>query len=151
MRIGDICKLEKTAIDWQDRCLHFAPKKTRYSSRAIVHIPISDKTLEAIKDIINNEPSSPFVMPLMARTYTDQQSLLRRDWAVIRKASGYYGKGYSQGYGFHSFRHTFFTRLTANGVSPVLIADMAGVSLNRVMTYAHPTLEDKRKALGLCP
>jgi integrase len=51
---------------------------------------------------------------------------------------------------WHSFRHTFASRLTRNGADLVTVKELLGHSSVAVtMRYAHTNLEAKKRAVGL--
>lgn len=149
MRFGDACRLQKSSLDEASCAIRFSPgKTTRFGVRTnrFVEIPISAPFMKELRQHADKNRDSRFVFPRMEWLYgKPNASKLRQEWRVIKKKCRIYGHGWT----LHAFRHSFITRLIDQGVNPALIADMAGVNLERVMTYIRSDMNEKRKALNL--
>ena len=159
LRIGDLCALQWTDIDFQNRVVHITktmqriynkrsnPKtkiiisapKTRTSVR---EIPLSGNTMNLIKQL----PS------LNVQGYILTNSNRYMEPRAIRK---YYNnfllKLGIQPINFHCLRHTFATRCIENGANYKTVSELLGhSSINTTLNlYVHPPISEKRKCVEL--
>jgi len=144
MRMSDVCLLKVRNVDMQTRIIRLSPKKTQKTGREI-EVPVPGDVIVAMQRLIMAEDQL-FVCPRLADQSMRQPSgtfLSAEFKRIARRAKLKPGKS------FHSLRHGFVTRLLARNVNATVIADMLGVSLERVMTYAHTSMEQKKRALGI--
>lgn len=139
-RLGDVALLRAASIHIPERTIEIVPKKTKRSNPTMVEIPISDD-LATFMEPLTLDPTG-YVCPEMAGQYLadGHKTLSAQFCAICRKA------GIAKG--FHCFRHAFISRLISQGVSPALVAEMCGITLNRVMTYVHTSMDVKREAIS---
>lgn len=140
LRLSDCAMMSWDKIDLSASSIKLIPYKTRRWGKS-VEIPLAPALEQLFRKIYANRDHDQWVFPLSARHYTmGSHTDLCQQFNEIRKRAGVKKS-------FHSFRHSFITRHTERGVSPALIADLAGISLAMVMTYTHPSLESKRIAM----
>lgn len=139
LRLSDVATLRNVSLNLSGCAIRLIPKKTRRHAR-MVEIPIPDDLMELLKVQSKGE----YVFPDMAKAYSKEKrhkTLSNEFLYIARKAK--IRKS------FHCFRNTRISLWLEMGVSPALVSDMTGINLNQLMTYAKPTLESKRAALGL--
>lgn len=138
LRLCDIALLCRPSLDVPNSSLKLIPKKTKRYAR-LVHIPVPVELIKRLSARSNGD----YIFPEMQRQYArDQHKSLSAQFCYLGRKTGIKK-------GFHCFRHAAVTRWLDEGVSATLIADMTGLGLNRILTYAHASLETKREALGL--
>lgn len=158
LRLGELCALKWTDLDLKNMSmtvnrtvqriavqghmtrtilLEAAPKSD--SSRRI--IPLTAEIIELLTRLTENQP---YVFggskPLEPRTMQYRYKKLLKKVDVDDR-------------NFHILRHTFATNCIENGMDVKALSEILGhsdvkITLNR---YVHPTLESKRKQLGLLP
>lgn len=138
LRLCDVTLMKKVSLDVPNSSIKLIPKKTKRFAR-IVHIPVPVELINRLA----NRSQGQYVFPEMVRRYeVDGHKSLSAQFIYISQQTGVRKS-------FHKFRHAFISRSLDEGVSPTLVADMTGLSLNQIMTYCHHGLETKREALGL--
>jgi integrase len=143
LRLGDVAELERSNVDYQEHAIHAEPRKTKRFGKT-VSIPISADLVTEVQKQCLISGNSQFVASKMAFLYSiDRHKTLSMQFIRLAEKSRVFGKS------FHCFRHSFVTRLLARGVSAEIISTMTGQTLAQVMGYAHLSLADKRKALGI--
>lgn len=144
LRISDVSVLEKDAIDLTRKSVIVTPLKTRRYGR-IVEIPLSDDIVAYYARVKEDWRTSKYMSPNMATGY-----LIDRRWETntIATAFGKWARSLGIPKSFHCFRHAFVTRLLARNVQAQTIATMTGQSVAQIAEYYHPSITDKRKALG---
>ena len=155
LRLGELCALRWTDIDFEDRTLtvnrtvqriavpdrmtktsllETAPKSE--SSRRTIPL-----TLELLRILSRLEGENPYVFggekPLDPRT-------MQYRFQKILSEVGIDGRT------FHTLRHTFATNCVENGMDVKALSELLGhsdvkITLNR---YVHPTMDSKRKQIG---
>ena len=139
LRYGDIATLEWKDVDLDKGIIHTAPNKTA-RHKVVVDIPIADPLRASLEQQPTREGE---VFPNLALYYPNQYLPFR--FVNVRKAAKVSGK-----YTFHSFRHTFRTRLAEAGV-PAEIARKLGGWTNDTMAnhYDHSQrIEELRAAVA---
>lgn len=148
LRLSDVAEMEwartpeSHGIQFGAKCVRWMPRKTRRFEK-VVEIPLTDETLALLERMKLAAGASQFVSPWMAAQYAaDRHKTLSMQFIrLARKAIVFKS--------FHSFRHTFVTRMISKNMNPAMIAAMTGHSLAQIMNYAHPTIETKRAAMRL--
>ena len=158
LRLGELCALKWTDIDLKNMSitvnstvqriavqgrmtrtllLEAAPKSE--SSRRTIPL-----TAEIIKLLTQLKENRPYVFggdtPLEPRTMQYRYKKLLKEADVDDR-------------NFHILRHTFATNCIENGMDVKALSEILGhsdvkITLNR---YVHPTMESKRKQIGLLP
>lgn len=144
-RCSDVALLEWRQVDLEKECIRRVLRKTRRMNKEII-IPIEPETYEVLLRIkeTNEFPGNPFVLPLMAGYYKRYRALIVSQFRKICDWAGL------PNHSFHSFRHSFVTRLLNAGVDPVTICSLTGHGLKQLNTYEHLSLEAKANALSHC-
>lgn len=137
MRLADVATLKSVAVNPDEMFIETIPRKTRKTGRSI-QIPIS----VALANYLHQHLGGEFVCPEMEKSYRlhGHHSLSAQFCNLARSV------GVPKG--FHKFRDSFMTRLISQNVNPAIVAEMCGVSINRVLTYCHTPLDVKRAAIG---
>lgn len=136
-RIGDIATLKVKDVDFQNQCIRIVPRKTARRKERRIEMPVKPEVLEAIRKVAGSEHVSEH----LASTYLSNPARVSLEFGRLAESAGVTGKS------FHCFRHAFISRSLAQGAKPTLVAEVLGIELERVMTYAHTDLNSKRKAL----
>ena len=136
MRRAEILGLTWSQIDFETRRI----KVEKTKSGKVRHIPIEDDLFKQILNLKNKDGQSPFVFfnPETKQPYQDMKTGFKRACRI----SGI------EGLRFHDLRHTFATRLVANGVDIETVRDLLGHhSIVITQRYTHSSDERKRKAI----
>ncbi len=127
MRRGEILNLKWQDVDFERRII--SVKKTK--SGRTRSIPINDSLLNILEDLDQNGDK---VFPYTYIQTAFQNSRRRAGLHDVR---------------FHDLRHTFASRLVANGVDIVTVQQLLGhQSITTTERYTHSNIEQKRKAVG---
>lgn len=138
LRLCDVALMKRASLDVPNSAIKLTPKKTKRFA-TIVHIPVPVELINRLA----NRSQGEYVFPEMVRRWeVDGQKSLSAQFCYLGKKCGV-------AKGIHCLRHAFITRNLEAGVSPTMVADLTGVSLNQVMGYCHHSLETKREAMGL--
>jgi len=138
MRRAEILGLTWSQIDFEVRSIRI--EKTK--SGRIRHIPINDGLFKQFLKLKSDNGQSPFVFlnPETKRPFLDMKTPFKR----ACKISGI------EGMRFHDLRHTFATRLVANGIDVETVRDLLGHhSILVTQRYVHSSDERKRKAVEI--
>lgn len=142
LRFTDIAHMKWIFIDNAHGIINTRPEKTkRYGTRAI--IPIHKKLQAALSNIPDN--NSEFIMPGLAANYETKE----QQHYFGKFLDGLEIKDTPEGnVGFHSFRHTFNTKLEQAGIESALRQKLSGHSSVEVnMIYSH-ALDPMRDAIN---
>ena len=122
LRYGSVSKLTWEEIDLDEGVIRHTPNKTKKHNIDVV-VPIVKPLLKLLKETRSADPEGEFVLPLHATVY---RALQKKDEScrfshILKQA-----KIDDEGYTFHSWRHTFRTRLSEAGVSDDLAKRLGG-------------------------
>jgi len=139
LRYGDVATLDWKDVDLENSVIKTIPNKTA-RHKVVVEIPMAKPLLECFKQQKNREGD---VLPGMAGYYPEQYIPFK--FREVLKLSKIEGK-----YTFHSFRHTFRTRLAEAGISDEIAKRLGGWTNDKMADhYDHSTrLEEMREAVG---
>lgn len=132
LRYGDVARLDWSQVDLGRRCIDVKPSKTaRHQVRVL--LPIGDELLEELRKRAKEVGAEGFVLPEHAINYP-HPFLPAVAFSRALEAAGLDIKRYT----FHSWRHTFRTRLAEAGVADDLAMRLGGWT-NRAMAshYDH--------------
>jgi len=149
-RINEILHIQIKDINQAERIITIGNKEDfRTKSRKIRYIPISDKMLELLKDILKQKGN---ILPL----YEPEMYLFNDNGNKFNK--NYISKlfkkklrlcGLPEKYHFHCLRHTFITNLVKAGVNINYIKQIAGHSdIKTTERYVHIGIDDLKQALN---
>ena len=145
LRYGDVARLAWSSVDLDARVLRLTPSKTSRHCVSVV-IPICDDLLCALRSARASSPGAGFVLPSHAACYPSPGRGpgcpgAFGDILAEAKVAG--------DYTFHSWRHTFRTRLAAAGVSDEIAKRLGGWRVDATaMRYDHDgRLEELRSAV----
>ena len=143
LRYGDVARLEWGAIDWEEKVIHVIPSKTRKHGVEVC-IPIAPALWEALEGekAARGGACEGFILPEHAVNYPHPH---RWPFSMVLKAVGLDVKEYT----FHSWRHTFRTRLAEAGVSSEVARRLGGWTNNEMAAhYDHAShLGEMREAI----
>jgi integrase len=140
LRLSDVALMKTNRLNLDKRVIDMTPLKTRRFNKRVL-IPIADPLLKQLRMM---DLTGEYVAPPMAVHYQfDQHKTLSMQFIRLARKAGVIGKS------FHCFRHTFVTRLLEGGASAELISTITGQTVDQVMSYAHPSIDSKREAMGI--
>lgn len=141
LRFTSVAHIRWINIDNANGIINLRPEKTiRYGIRAI--IPIHKTLQAALSRIADN--NSEFIMPGLAANYSEKEQQayfgeLLRGLKIVDSSEGKVG--------FHSFRHTFNTKLEQADIESAVRQKLSGhSSVETNMIYSH-ALDPMRKAI----
>ena len=144
LRYGDVARLEWGAIDWEARVIRVVPSKTRKHGVEVC-IPIAPALWEALEGekAARGGEVEGFILPEHGVNYPHPH---RWPFSMVLKEVGLDVKEYT----FHSWRHTFRTRLAEAGVSGEIAKRLGGwTNLEMAAHYDHAShLGEMREAIA---
>ncbi len=138
MRRAEILGLKWNQIDFEARMI----KVERTKSEKVRYIPINDDLFKHFLKLKSDNGQSPFVFlnPETKQPFLDMKTPFKRACRI----SGI------EGMRFHDLRHTFATRLIANGIDIETVRDLLGHhSIVVTQRYVHSSDERRRKAVEI--
>lgn len=164
LRLGDVARLQWSAVDLHEKIIKLMPAKTRRKKR-IVSIPIQSDLLAYLTSATITEDSpEAYVFPDLARLGVGSRAGLSQTFNTIMQAAGVdrgkpsreLAEGESKGKGrithergFHSLRHTFTTWLRDAGVSEEDRMSLTGHSTrDSHAIYSHANQDNLRDAMA---
>ncbi|MEP7352071.1 MAG: site-specific integrase [Acidobacteriota bacterium] len=136
LRSGEIFNLKWEDVDLEKRRLNLMVRKTR----RLLDVPLNDTAHDLLESRLGMK-HGPFVFynPATGDRFFDVK--LGMKGALTRAGLS--------GITWHTFRHTFASRLTRNGEDLVTVKELLGHSnIVTTMRYAHSNDETKRRAVG---
>ena len=156
MRLGELCALKWTDIDWDNRTLTVNRTVQRlavsgHASKTILMesdpksessrriIPLTAPVLERLRSL---KEDSPYVFG--GEKPQDPRTMQYRFKRLLKEA-------HVDNRNFHILRHAFATNCIENGMDPKTLSEILGhsdvkITLNR---YVHPTMATKREQIGM--
>lgn len=154
LRLGEICSLKWSDIDFENSLLHV--------SRTVQRIAVSGKNTKTM--LLESEPKSSFSKRVLPVADEIVKLLLpyRADGYLFQKAKPLEPRTYQNKYAkyleaagvrrshFHILRHTFATNCIDSGMDVKSLSEILGhadvkITLNR---YVHPTMDTKRNHMN---
>lgn len=146
MRFSDVCCLKWADVDLVNGVISVTPVKTKRRSRKMAIIPIHPQLGEmlAARHAVKL-PTETYVSEYAADRYVNRQDDIRNQFKAVAKKAGVEARG------FHPFRHAAIRRwLESSHADAVTVASMSGhSSLASLQIYSDPSIEKKRKIMGL--
>jgi integrase len=137
LRCGDLFKLTWQEVDLEQRRIKFIMEKTRRG----LEVPLNDTAYEILvarRAVRHGE--YVFYNVATGDRFKDVKLGLK---STLKRAG-------LSGITFHTFRHTFASRLTRSGVDLVTVKEIMGHStINTTMRYAHSNYETKARAVAM--
>ena len=159
LRKVDVFKLKWSMVDFKRGVIELEPSKTR-NYQIAVSIPMVSVLRKALEDLRMNGGASEakkggerlahgcasaeldYVFPRFAGAYPNDP--WEEDFGKILDRAGVRGKGYT----FHSYRHTFRTRLKEAGVPDELTKELGGWTQDATLArYNHADETEKLRAM----
>ena len=157
LRKVDVFKLKWSMVDFGRGVIELEPSKTR-NYQIAVSIPMVAVLRSALEDLRKNGGASEakkgaaslggescqgeYVFPRFAGAYPNDP--WEEDFGKVLDRAGVRGKGYT----FHSYRHTFRTRLTEAGVPDELAKELGGWTQDATLArYNHADETEKLRAM----
>ena len=148
LRYGDVARLRWDQVDLDKRVIRLTPSKTARKKIQVV-MPIANPLMAALENARREMPFSEFVLPEHAECYPRPKRGAPRPFSeAVLTPAGLDGKGFT----FHSWRHTFRTRLAEAGVSDDTAKRLGGwTEDSTAKIYDHSGVtEQMRKAVEAC-
>jgi integrase len=136
-RHGDILNLTWKEVDLESGWLTIVPRKTR---KKVLEVPLNEKALAVVKGWHGiRKCEYVFYNPETGGPWKDL-------WLGLKKACRKAGLA---DINFHTFRHSYATRLVAKGADLVTVKELLGHSeIKTTMRYAHTNRAAKKSAVG---
>jgi integrase len=132
LRYGDVARLPWAAVDLDAGVIRLDPSKTARHGIGVV-VPIAPPLAEALQAARLADPFARLVLPVHAASYPRPERKGLHKFADVLEAAGI-----GEGYTFHSWRHTFRTRLSEAGVSDEIAKRLGGWTEDATaMRYDH--------------
>lgn len=163
MRLGEVCALKWSDIDWDRKTITVrrtaqrivrsrngeVGKKTMLmigtpkSMRSHRVIPVPDFVLAQMKKMMKADAADSFVFGVSSRA-AEPRTIQRRFKCLMEKLG-------ISGVHFHTMRHSFVTRLLELGVDVKTVSVLLGHGSVRTMLdfYAHSLIDQQRAAIEL--
>jgi len=135
LRLGEILKLKWEEVDLENGILNLPVRK----NRRMLELPLNDKALSVVRGWHGIRKSDlVFYNPETGGQWKDL-------WLGLKKACRKAGLADVT---WHTFRHTFASRLNANGADLVTVKELLGhADIKTTMRYAHTNREAKTSAV----
>lgn len=163
LRIGELCGLRESDIDWSGRCVTVSATVERIAdlepnATTKTKVIVSNPKTEAAARMI---PLPPFLMDYLQAFLSGADCYLLTGSEKHTEPHQFYMRyktfmkslGLEQ-YTFHALRHTFATRCVEYGFDAKTLSEILGhTSVSTTLAlYVHPTPEQKRRQMEkLCP
>ncbi len=143
LRLGDVAGLTWGDIDLESGVLRLTPSKTKKHGIAVA-IPLAER-LHRLLVAKRRLAKGDAVLPCLSRSYPKTARLPFGSFSDILREAGVDAESHT----FHSWRHTFRTRLSEAGVSDDLAKRLGGWTCdNTAMRYDHAErIEEMRAAV----
>lgn len=144
LRYGSVATLEWSEIDFSKEVFRHTPRKTKRHNIEVV-VPIVEPLLTALKAARSKDPEKTYVLPIHQKVYPRTHASNGPGlFSTVLKAAKIEGD-----YTFHSWRHTFRTRLSEAGVSDNTAKRLGGWTADATAArYDHAErIEEMRSAL----
>lgn len=138
LRLGDMLNLKWEEVDIGQDGIRFLVQKTQ----RILELPLNDEAARVVRAWYGMRKQSPYVF------YNPETGDRFKDlWLGLKKACR---KAGLKGVTWHTFRHTFASRLTHAGADLVTVKELLGhANITTTMRYAHTNRGAKRQAVRL--
>ena len=137
LRLGEILNLKWEEVDLENAVIKMLVRK----NRRMLEVPLNDTALAVVNGWCGlRKCEYVFYNPETGGQWKDL-------WLGLRKA---FRKAGLNDVTWHTFRHTFASRLTRNGADLVTVKELLGhSSVSVTMRYAHTNREAKKRAVEL--
>jgi hypothetical protein len=145
-RRKEVVRLKKTDYYPQQDILKITRWKTIRAKKQSVSIfsPVPKRVREILELRNGLDPESEYFFSCDG---SDSQGYLKALKLACEKLGIKYGRFTDGGLIFHDTRHTFVTTLIEGGVDLETARDLAGLSRDMILRYAHATPESKKRAV----
>lgn len=158
LRLGELCALKWTDFDLKNMSMTVSRTVQRIAAQDSVTKTILLETAPKSDGSQRTIPLTAEIMELLARLNQSLPYVFGGDKPLEPRTMQYRFKKLLKetdigDRNFHILRHTFATNCVENGMDVKALSEILGhsdvkITLNR---YVHPTMESKRKQLGLLP
>lgn len=142
LRLSDVAMLKWESLNVETETLRIKIWKLR-KQNVEVEIPVDPDLFDFLSDIRTHPkyPGHPFVFPDMNQYYAGVRTLMTGQFRKICDEAGL------PDHTFHSLRHSFISRMLNAGVDSQIVANITGLCIAQLATYAHISLDAKRNAM----
>ena len=136
LRLGEILNLKWEEVDLERNIIKMLVQK----NRRMLEMPLNDRASAVVRAWWGMRKCEyVFYNPETGQQFKDL-------WLGLKKACR---KAGLNDVSWHTFRHTFASRLTGNGADLVTVKELLGhSSLSVTMRYAHTNRDAKKRAVG---
>lgn len=158
LRLGELCALKWTDFDFKNMSVTVSRTVQRITAQGGMNKTILLETAPKSEGSKRTIPLGAEIIELLARLNQSRPYVFGGDKPLEPRTMQYRFKKLLKetaigDRNFHILRHTFATNCIENGMDVKALSEILGhsdvkITLNR---YVHPTMESKRKQLGLLP
>lgn len=158
LRLGELCALKWTDFDFENMTVTISRTVQRIAVKGLTAKTVlmtTDPKSESSKRVI---PLAPEMVGLLTELKESEPYVFGGEKALEPRTMQYrfkkiLKKASIEDKNFHILRHTFATNCVENGMDVKVLSEILGhsdvkITLNR---YVHPTMDSKRKQIGLLP
>lgn len=146
LRYGDVAMLDWSQIDLGKRTINLTPQKTARHGVTVL-LPLADDLYAALRAEAAANGTKGYVLPNHAENYANPSgsAYLRLNFREVLNAAGI-----GEGWTFHSWRHTFRSRLSEAGVDMETAKRLCGHTQDETSRhYDHAAhIEEYRSAIA---
>jgi integrase len=143
LRYSSVARLTWDEVDFETNVIRHVPPKTKRHDIQVV-LPMSTPLKNALKEARAQRMQSENVLPIHAAVYPwNRKQGGPGAYSVVLQKAGLQGKGFT----FHSWRHTFRTRLSEAKVSSELAKKLGGWTVDKTAErYDHAERVEELRA-----
>lgn len=143
LRMSDVANMKRSLVDLKTCVIHSKTMK-KSAEREMLEIPM-EPDLQPVIHRLMNTPSAyetDMLIPRLSFVYLNERPTIIAQFRAACDAVGL------PKHSFHSFRHSFVTRLLNAGIDSLIISSITGQSIEQIQEYAHVSIAAKMAAMA---